>query len=317
MLLSATVHRVTRVAIGCALAVSLAPPVVAQDSPAIIGRWDLTVQTKDGPRPSWLEVTRSGFSTLVGRFVYAFGSARPIAQVTFADGAFSFAVPPQWEQGNELFRVDGRVAGDSVRGTFVLPDGQSQSYVGVRAPLMRRDKAPVWGTPRALFNGRDLAGWRAGDGESKWRVINGILTNTGSGANLITDARYTDFRLQVEFRYPKDGNSGIYLRGRHEVQVEDSGDREPASTYLGGVYGFLVPNQKAGRAPGEWQTYDITLIGRRITVVLNGKTIIADQTIPGITGGALDSDEGAPGPIYLQGDHTAVEYRKIVITPVR
>ncbi|MCU0633397.1 MAG: DUF1080 domain-containing protein [Gemmatimonadaceae bacterium] len=291
--------------------------VSAQARPPIIGRWDLTVQTPDGPRPSWLEVTSSGFSALVGRFVYAFGSARPIASVAFADGAFSFAIPPQWEQGKESFRVDGTLTGDSVRGTFVLPDGQSQSFVGTRAPLMRRERPTVWGAPRALFNGRDLAGWRAGDGESKWRVINGILTNTASGANLISDATFGDFKLHVEFRYPKNGNSGIYLRGRHEVQVEDTGDREPESTYLGGVYGFLVPNQRAGLGAGQWQAYDITLVGRRVTVVLNGKTIIADQTIPGITGGALDSNEGAPGPIYLQGDHTAVEYRKIVITPAR
>jgi hypothetical protein len=175
----------------------------------------------------------------------------------------------------------------------------------------------VWGAPRALFNGRDLSGWRVDGGPNRWQVINGLLTNTASGGNLVTEGRFTDFRLHVEFRYPPKGNSGIYLRGRHEVQVEDSGDREPESTSLGGVYGFLVPNQRAGKGPGEWQTYDITLVGRRVTVVLNGRTIIADQTIPGITGGALDSDEGAPGPIYLQGDHTAVEYRKVILTPAR
>ena len=67
----------------------------------------------------------------------------------------------------------------------------------------------------------------------------------------------------------------------------------------------------------EWQTFDITLIGRRVTVVLNGRTIIADRVIPGITGGALDSNEGEPGPILLQGDHGPVEFRRIVITPAR
>ena len=100
------------------------------------------------------------------------------------------------------------------------------------------------------------------------------------------------------------------------MQVEDSPLGEPSSTYLGGVYGFLVPNEQAHKGAGVWQTYDITLIGRRVTVVLNGKTVIADQTIPGITGGALDSNEGEPGPLYLQGDHTAVEYRNIRITPI-
>ena len=67
--------------------------------------------------------------------------------------------------------------------------------------------------------------------------------------------------------------------------------------------------------PGEWQTFDITLLGRVVTIVVNGTTVISEQAIPGITGGALDSDEGAPGPLMLQGDHTAVEYRNIVLTP--
>jgi hypothetical protein len=101
------------------------------------------------------------------------------------------------------------------------------------------------------------------------------------------------------------------------VQVEDSKGLEPGSTHTGGIYGFLTPNENAAGAAGEWQTYDITLVGRRVTVVLNGKTVISMQNIPGITGGALDSNEGEPGPIYLQGDHTSVEYRRIVLTPAR
>ena len=120
------------------------------------------------------------------------------------------------------------------------------------------------------------------------------------------------------FRDPKTGNSGVYLRGRHEVQIEDSPEREwPTSIHVGGVYGLLTPNENASTGPGQWQTYDITLVGRRVTVVLNGRTVIADQTIPGITGGALDSDEGAPGPFVLQGDHTAVEFRNFRVTPAK
>lgn len=159
--------------------------------------------------------------------------------------------------------------------------------------------------------------WTPLAGTSGWQIIDGILTNAKPGANLATRQRFTDFRLQLDVRFPKGGNSGIYLRGRHEVQVEDSGNQEPSSLHLGGVYGFLVPNDVASLGPDRWHRFDITLIGRRVTVMLNGKTLIADQTIPGITGGALDSDEGAPGPIYLQGDHTRVEYRNIVITPAR
>ena len=112
---------------------------------------------------------------------------------------------------------------------------------------------------------------------------------------LVTSRTFGDFKLHAEFRYPKGSNSGLYLRGRYEVQIEDSPEKvEPGPMHVGGVYGFLAPSENAARAPGEWQSYDITLVGRRVTVVLNGRTVVADQIIPGITGGALDSDEGEP-----------------------
>ena len=82
---------------------------------------------------------------------------------------------------------------------------------------------------------------------------------------------------------------------------------------ISAVYGFLPPNAPASRGPGEWQTYDIPLVGRLVTVVFNGQTVICRSEIPGITGGALDSKEGEPGPIYLQGDHGPIEYRNITI----
>jgi hypothetical protein len=156
-----------------------------------------------------------------------------------------------------------------------------------------------------------------GTDSSAWVAVGGILTNSRAGANLVTRERYTDFKLHVEFRFAAGGNSGIYLRGRHEVQVEDTQDPEPSPVGLGAVYGFLTPSENAGRKAGEWQALDITLIGRRVTIALNGRQIICDQQIPGITGGALDSDEGAPGPLLLQGDHGPVEYRNLVLTPAR
>jgi hypothetical protein len=84
-----------------------------------------------------------------------------------------------------------------------------------------------------------------------------------------------------------------------------------------GVYGFLTPNTMAAKKPGEWQSFDITLVGRLVTVVANGKPVIIEQNIPGITGGALDSREAEPGPIMLQGDHGPIEYRNIILTPAR
>ena len=288
--------------------------------PSVIGRWDLTVADSAAPYPSWLEVIKSGRGTLVGRFVSRGGSARPISELEWREGVLRFAIPPQWEEGDGDLRFEARLANDSLTGTIVEPDGSSRPVTGVRAPSLRRAQKPVWGTPVRLFNGRDLTGWTTqGGGANNWTVRNGVLANTaGGGANLMTTRKFDDFKLHIEFRYPPGGNSGVYLRGRHEVQVEDNRERDwPLSTEIGGVYGFLVPSENASTGPDRWQTYDITLVGRRVTVVLNGKTVIADQTIPGITGGALDSDEGAPGPILLQGDHTAVEYRNIVLTPAR
>ena len=69
------------------------------------------------------------------------------------------------------------------------------------------------------------------------------------------------------------------------------------------------------KAAGEWQSFDVTLIGRMVTLSVNGKTVICNQIIPGITGGAIDSNEGEPGPVFIQGDHGAIDFRNILITP--
>ena len=290
----------------------------ADSVPHIVGRWDLRVQGGDGMYPSWLEVTTSGYRALVGRFVGRVGSARPISRVDYAGGTLRFSIPPQWDRDTAELRLEGKLDGDRLSGTITTPDGARQTFTGTRAPSLRRTAEPVWGTPVALFNGKDLAGWNTEGGTSHWTVVNGVLTSTASGANLVTTARFTDFKLHVEFRYPKGGNSGVYLRGRHEVQIEDSPVRDfPLSVDIGGIYGFLWPNESAAKGPGQWQSFDITLVGRRVTVVLNGRTVIADQIIPGPTGGALDSDEGAPGPILLQGDHLPIEYRNIRLTPAK
>ena len=86
---------------------------------------------------------------------------------------------------------------------------------------------------------------------------------------------------------------------------------------MGGVYGFLTPCLNAAKPAGEWQTIEITLIGRAVTIVLNGERVLDRQAIPGITGGALDSREGDPGPILLQGDHGPIEFRKLTLTPAK
>ena len=295
------------------LAVQQPPP------PPVIGRWDITITTSEGRRlPSWLEIQWSGNRTLVGRFVGVVGSARPIARLEFSHDTLRFAIPPQWEPGTGDLQLEGVFAGDSLAGSVTDPAGNRLPFTAVRAAALRRISPPQWGRAVRLFNGTDLTGWQPfGNEQSAWTVVAGVLTNTKAGANLGTVASYTDFKLHLEFRYPAAGNSGVYLRGRYEVQIEDSPDPEPAIGGLGAVYGFIVPNENAAKRPGEWQTYDITLVGRLLTVVLNGRTVICQQNVPGITGGALDSDEGLPGPILLQGDHGPMEYRNIVLTPAR
>ena len=144
----------------------------------------------------------------------------------------------------------------------------------------------------------------------------GILKSPKSGSNLVTDEKFTDFKLHVQFKYPEGSNSGIYLRGRYELQIADNKGLEASDIYFGGIYGHLTPNENMAKSAGEWQEYDITLIGRRVTIVANGKTIISDQNIPGMTGGALDNDEAAPGPLLIQGDHGPVEFRAIEIVPI-
>ena len=284
---------------------------------AVVGRWDITIQKGTSTAPSWLEIRPSGRAMLVGRFVGEVGSSRPVSRIDFTNGAIRFAIPPQWEAGENDLTLAGTLQGDQLSGTITYPDGRQYSWTGKRAPGLRRTSPPQWGPAIRLFNGTDIAGWRVLGGENRWQGVNGVLRNTASGGNLVTERSFGDFKLHLEFRYPKGSNSGVYLRGRYEVQIADSVPPEPVNDLLGSVYGFLSPSEIANRKPDEWQSYDITLLGRMVTIVLNGKTVIANQAIPGITGGALDSDEGTPGPLMLQGDHGVVEYRNIVLTPAR
>jgi hypothetical protein len=305
--------------VGVATALAGEPDKPArQQQPAILGRWDLTVHTSTEDYPSWLEVRRSG-RTLVGSFVGKVGSARPISRVEFANGRVRFAVPPQYEHRQDDLRFEGQFDGDSLRGETTDERGQSVTWMARHAPALQRTHPPTWGEPIELFNAKDLTGWKPRWPQVKngWTVEKELLVNSIPGNDLITEQKFTDFKLHAEFRYPARSNSGIYLRGRYEVQIEDNYGEEPDSHKIGGIYGFLTPSVNAAKKPGEWQMVEVTLVGRVVTVLLNGERVIDRQTIPGITGGALDSDEGSPGPILIQGDHGPIEFRKVTVTPGR
>jgi hypothetical protein len=286
-------------------------------TPPVVGRWDITVSGENAHYASWLEVQWSGDRTLVGRFVGGSGSSRPISKLEFSADTLRFSIPPQWEQGDHDLHFEGVLAQDRLSGWMTEASGTRRDWTAVRAPSLRRHGAPQWGRPDTLFNGVDLTGWRPLGPGSQWKVVNHVLTNVAAATGLVTRDSFTDFKLHIEFRYPKGSNSGIYLRGRYELQIEDSPAGEPLDDGLGSIYGFLTPSVNAAKQPGEWQTYDVTLVGRLVTVVLNGTRVLCDVPIPGITGEALDSNEGTPGPIYLQGTEGPVEFRNIVLTPAR
>lgn len=292
-------------------------PRPADTAERMIGRWDLTIATPEGAKPSWLEIERSGRDALVGRFVGIVGSARPISMIATAGDSLSFSIPHQWEDGTGDLIVRGKLDGNVLAGLMTFPDGKSYRWTAVRAPRLERRPVPRWGAPIRLLHANDLGGWHASGASNQWRVTNGVLSSPRSGTNLVTDRAFGDFKLHIEFRYPKESNSGVYLRGRHEVQIQDDFGNEPNSHRFGGIYGFISPSVMAAKPAGQWQSYDITLVGRMVTVVANGRQVICNREIPGITGGALDSNEGAPGPLFLQGDHGPIDYRNIVITPAR
>ena len=290
----------------------------AVDVKPFLGRWDLTLKSPDREYPSWLEL-REQDGQLKAQMVGRWGNARPLPKAELSDGRLTFVSPKEEEGSKGDLVFQGQLKGETLSGTVNGPDGKTWQWTGVRAPALERANAPQWGKPTQLFNGKDLSGWKMGaPGPPVWTVQNGTLVSPGNGPELYGDAKFQDFKLHVEFNCGKDANSGVYLRGRYEVQIETESESEPPSHHTGGVYGFLAPSPEQPRVPDTWQTFDITLIGRKVTVVLNGKTIINNQEIPGITGGAVDSLEASPGPIYFQGSEKGhVAFRNIVITPAK
>lgn len=284
---------------------------------SVIGRWDITIDMDGKQLPSWLEIHLSGFKTLVGEFVGTGGSARPVSKINLNNEKISFSIPPQWEQGDSDLSFKAEFKNDSLTGTMISSDGKNYNWSAVRAPSLKRSTNPVWQKPITLFDGKDLKGWHASGEKNQWIVKDGVLQSPQSGSNLMTDQTFTDFKLHIEFRYPEGSNSGVYLRGRYEVQIEANHEDEPLKNVFSAIYGFIAPSEMAAKKPGEWQSYDITLIGRMVTLIANGKTVICNREIPGITGGAINSKEGEPGPLYIQGDHGPIEYRNIIITPAK
>ena len=292
-------------------------PALSQkhDANQLAGRWDLTITAANSIYPSWMELVDEGGSPAV-RIVGRTGSARSVQDVKAQGSHLSFTstesfgkpVKVTWEMS---------VQGDKLTGQQHRADGVDYQLTGVRSPALKRNPPAAWTNPEPLFNGKDLSGWQPDNpSASHWKADNGELVNEKKGANIRTTRNFDDLKLHIEYNCPQNGNSGVYLRGRYEIQVEyEPADKNDKYHSMGSIYGFLSPSMEVPPRPGQWESYDVTLVGRTVTVVRDGVKIIDNQEIPGITGGAIDSHEGEPGPLNIQGDHTGgMKYRNITIS---
>jgi hypothetical protein len=296
-------------------AAALVPALSQRESRvALGGRWDLTVTTSHEQYPSWIEITDKGAAPSI-RVVGRVEGVHPAENVKIVGARLTFTTS-EWfgkrtEVSWELTATAGRLTGTEKRA-----DGTVGRITGVPAPPLNRPAPAAWSKPESLFDGKDLNGWVPDNpAENHWKAIGGDLVNEKAGANIRTRRTFQDFRLHIEYNCPKDGNSGVYLRGRYEIQVEyEKPGLNDRFHEMGSIYGFIAPSAALPPKPGQWESYDVTLVGRTVTVIRDGVKTIDAQEIPGITGGALDSREGDPGPLYIQGDHTGgMKYRNITI----
>jgi hypothetical protein len=302
---------------------------ISQAESVFTGRWALTIP---GGGAGWLGVEEKdgGFSSSV---LWGGGSVVPTTSTKVEGDTLIVTREQKNKEGKVTTEtITAKAEGDVLKLSTSKKNaegktmGQPAEFAGKRIPAIpaKPDLSKVkFGAPIQLLNGKDLTGWRlVKEADNGWSVVDGVLQNRVSKekgkhfGNLRTDAEFEDFNLKTEVRTQEGSNSGIYLRGIYEVQIMESFGKPLDSHHMGALYSRITPSVNAEKPIGEWQTLDITLVDRHLTVILNGKTIIDNQPVLGCTGGALTSDEFKPGPIFLQGDHTNVDYQNMVLTPV-
>ena len=317
----------------CAFACTLTAASVPKE---LLGDWSLDLESGE---PAWMSVVEKDGNPLVRMRVYI-GPDGPYGVTEAANGRLKFSLRRRRvAQGSDVFiesAVDVGIRNGKLDGviTRTATDGSVNNrtrFSGKRIPPMPQSPPDLskvrFGLPILLFNGTDLAGWRPHEADkiNGWSAQDGMLVNTtpktdfsatGDHANLRTEAEFEDFWLHIEFLVEGNRNSGIYLRGMYEAQVVDRDSRMQGIQGPGAIFGRIAPSTNAGKPGGQWQTYDLTLVDRHVTVVLNGVKVIDNQPIIGPTAGAIYTDPSAPGPIYLQGDHTTVRYKNIYLAPV-
>lgn len=320
---NATLEQMSRSLFPALLALSLS--AFAQDPKAFLGRWDFTVTPATGnPYPQWMELLEKD-GQITGRVQPRGGGWRNIVSAKFDGPKLILNLGAANSKAPVFYWELSTTGKDQLSGLEKRGDATGPSLAGVRAPKLDRPMPKAWGPPQPLFNGKDLTGWEpiGNVANNKWKAINGELVNdnpeipgqrNSGAANLKTTGKYQDFKLHIEVLCPEHGNSGIYLRGRYEIQVGTEGGAVPEKE-MGAVYSHYAPPKDAPLNLGQWTSFDITLVGRHVTVYRDGKLYHQNVEIPGPTGGALDSHEAEPGPFFLQGDHHGVmKYRNITVS---
>jgi hypothetical protein len=297
------------------------------------GRWDITTLSQPRPRAWWVELTGVGTPDAAGKFVSAYGGdMNKIDKIEVVNGELHFTINAPVRRGrggdnappptphNSVYTA--RLVGGKLEGVFQV-EGQTQpptKWTGVRAPKIADQDDGTWkkGQPIALFNGKDLTGWKAlnPETEMKWTVVDGVLRNAPPTTDIISVQKFWNFEAHVDFRIIQNSNSGIGLRGRYEIQILEDFGQPPNSHGSGALYSRVQPAVNASKPAGEWQSYDIRLVGRTLTVVFNGTKVLDKVHVDGLTAIAENSDEGEPGPFILQGDHSYVEIKNFVVTPL-
>ena len=308
-------HATYCVALVAAIALASAVASIAAENP-YLGRWNLTGIGPDGGI-YWLEIKDEG-EQLTGMFLNRGGSPVKLATVKVENGELFFQGTAPARGPAPEYRA--RMKGNTLAGTIKTP-ARTIEFTGARPPKWPPSDANAahkLGKPIDLFDGMSMDAWGVQDQTkpSGWTVVDGAMTNTPHANNLVSKQKFQDFKIHAEYKLETNSNSGIYLRGRYELQVLDDYGKPPETHGHMSIYAWKAPAVNASKPAGEWQTMDATVVGNKVTVVLNGRKVHDNATLEAITGGALDAAETEPGPIMIQGDHEKVTYRKVTITPI-
>lgn len=294
----------------------------------VIGNWSAKLPFDKMPAASFI-FTREADGSAKALVLYRWGSPMYCSDVKIEGNSFSLRHPYGQAFEGEVIggRMFARIASCDKKTGKVKSSWQP--FEGFRNPPVpcgvSTDDASFGEPIDILKDGLGgFEGMAGGKMETTWSFKDGVLSNRVMGpdgkkihgANIMTKRNdFYDFKLDYDVRVPKDANSGMYLRGRFEIQTLDSYGKELDEHHMAAYYGRVKPVVAAEKPAGEWQHVTVVLYKRRLTVTLNGKRIIDSAPLVGVTGGAIDADLFKAGPLYIQGDHSDADYRNIVLRP--